>query len=89
MARLWANAILKLNRAQLQKRKIRTLKDLMRERYYEYQVAHKEVSPEVMARIKAKIREQARKEARKRVWIYFWAFLVTLVLLWIVFGIVA
>ena len=84
MARLWANYILKVNRAQLKKRKVRKFKDMVTVDSTKEGVRFKEVSEEELSRIKAEIRQEATKE----IWLGYlrsaFAFLGTLLIIWLV-----
>ena len=83
MPRLWANLILKFNRSQLQKRKVRTLKDMLDASFKEEGLEFKKVSAKELESIKQKIRIQARQDAKKAVMISILSCILALILLWV------
>ena len=84
MARLWANAILKVNRALLKKRKVRKLKDLLTENSGKTKTNFKQVSPAELEKIKSKIRERAKGHVFKEVKLYLYSLIVLIFLIWVV-----
>ncbi len=83
MPRLWANNILKVNRSQLQKRKIRKLRDMLESDFKNNELVFPEISTKDLEEVKSRIREQAKKDFKKRIVIDLGIFALTLFLLWL------
>ncbi|MDG1572479.1 hypothetical protein OZ410_09140 [Robiginitalea sp. M366] len=81
MARLWANLILKVNRAQLRKRKVRKFKDMLSFDPTSGSPRYREVPKEELEQIKAEIRKEASMEIRREILRYVWAALAALLIL--------
>ena len=88
MPRLWANLILKVNRAQLKKRKIRKFKDMLSEASYGSEAKFKKISPDELKKIKSQIRKEASEEYRNEIIRYLFALIATILITWLIISVV-
>ena len=88
MPRLWANLILKVNRAQLKKRKIRKFKDMLGGASYGSEAEFKKISPDELKNIKSQIRKEASEEYRNEIIRYLFALIATILIIWLIISVV-
>ena len=70
--------VVKFNRAQLKKRKVSELKDLVRKTSGKTALEFKKITAEEMAEVKQKIREQHRKNVKQELILYLISGILTI-----------
>ena len=72
--------VVKFNRAQLKKRSIKQLKDLVRKTSGKTELEFKQITTEEMALIKKRIRVERRKNARHELMLYLISGVITILI---------
>ena len=89
MSGFYAGIMSRFNYAQLQKRKVREYKDVLKERRGNPDGKFIELDHTTLKAIKERIRKEAKKEFKKLVILYVYAGIATAIFIWILSAIIS